>query len=342
MKVRNWIILLFVAILGACQNPYRNGSSPKAAKRYDNVGVTGRFDGETFQVSADEYKQNFESRFGLLFLKTANSPFSGRILTVDTGENGEFVSTDESWKDGRKHGKSSKWFSNGVKMYERNYQRGKWHGTVTRWWPNGQKMYVRAYSFGARHGKEATWRSDGTPIILPSDGLPPAYSSSEDSEPLDRSLGDSPSSDDERKVVENAKSFNELKSDSSPPEEMPEFPSFDAPVEKPVSDASSADDFSPDLPLESPLGLETLPSENAEAEILGASPESAEQPALLPVADPAPEVDFGELPSLAEPSGSSDEGGLPPFPTDAGDDGLPPLPGEDDSFDGLPPLPPLP
>ena len=65
-----------------------------------------------------------------------------------------------------KDGLSSRWFSNGVKMYERNYKEGRWHGPVTRWWPNGQKMYVRAYTNGSRHGKEATWRSDGTPIKL--------------------------------------------------------------------------------------------------------------------------------------------------------------------------------
>ena len=114
------------------------------------------------------------SRYGLLYLKSSNDPFSGRILTVDIGESGEYVSSDESWKEGRKHGKSSKWFSNGIKMYERNYREGRWHGSVTRWWPNGQKMYVRAYTNGVRHGSEASWRSDGSPLSLPADGAAPA------------------------------------------------------------------------------------------------------------------------------------------------------------------------
>ena len=61
---------------------------------------------------------------------------------------------DEGWRNGKKDGPSTRWFSNGVKMYERNYTEGKWNGTVTRWWPNGQKMYVRAYSDGVRHGEE--------------------------------------------------------------------------------------------------------------------------------------------------------------------------------------------
>ena len=132
---------------------------------------------DAYQVSADEYDEFFTTRYGLTLSKVLRQSFSGRIITAENGPEGKFVVADEGWRNGKKDGPSTRWFSNGVKMYERNYTDGKWNGTVTRWWPNGQKMYVRAYSDGVRHGEEATWRSDGTPIksasnlvdVVPSD-----------------------------------------------------------------------------------------------------------------------------------------------------------------------------
>ena len=152
--------MLIVMFFVSCENRYRKGGAYKQDTSSKDHQYVGKTSDDAYQVSQNEYDDNFVSRYGLLYLKASEDPFTGRILTVDLGESGEFVSSDESWKDGRKHGKSSKWFSNGIKMYERNYREGRWHGSVTRWWPNGQKMYVRAYSNGVRHGKEATWRSN--------------------------------------------------------------------------------------------------------------------------------------------------------------------------------------
>ena len=103
---------------------------------------------DAYQVTADEFDEFFTYRYGLLYQKFSDNPFTGRIVTIDKGDKGDFVSQDEAWVNGRKDGVSTRWFSNGVKMYERNYIEGKWHGTVTRWWPNGQKMYVHAYTQG--------------------------------------------------------------------------------------------------------------------------------------------------------------------------------------------------
>ena len=165
--------LLVLFLFASCENRYRRANAPAHKSSVDSK-YSGKTGDDAYQVSQSEYDDNFVSRYGLLYLKSSNDPFSGRILTVDIGESGEFVSSDETWREGRKHGKSSKWFSNGIKMYERNYREGRWHGSVTRWWPNGQKMYVRAYSNGVRHGNEATWRSDGTPLSLPADGSVPS------------------------------------------------------------------------------------------------------------------------------------------------------------------------
>ena len=175
------ISIVGLLFLTACQNKYRPAETPSPGSSVDAVNVSGN----AYQVTAQEYDQLFETRYGLLFQKFSDSPLAVVIITAEkSSDGGEYVASDESWSKGRKHGVSTRWFSNGVKMYERNYNDGKWHGTVTRWWPNGQKMYVRAYSDGLKSGKEATWRSDGTPIDL-------ASSSAEDS-----SSGESETSQD--------------------------------------------------------------------------------------------------------------------------------------------------
>ncbi len=359
------LVLLFFA---SCENRYRRGV-PSSHATVDSkfVGQTGE---DSYQVSKTEYEDNFVSRYGLLYLKAGQEPFSGRILTVDIGDSGEFVSSDESWKEGRKHGKSSKWFSNGIKMYERNYKEGRWHGSVTRWWPNGQKMYVRAYTNGVRHGKEATWRSDGTPLSLPENGLPTVLQSDEEliPEATDNFIKPAESSDSENMVDD--LEFNDP------------APSFEAPIldisessTDPVIDGSddafsdlpdfppaedSLPDFDEEMPVLQDSGQDSLPLPDLDAIEAPSDdlslPEddsiSNELPGL-PGLDIDEQINENDAPALPPISDDSDAGGLPPLPglDDAGlpplpgldDGGLPPLPGGgDDGLGDLPPLPPLP
>ena len=100
-------------------------------------------------------------KYGLLHQKHSDIPFTGKIVQVSSGPNGDYVSSENNWMDGKKNGTSTKWFSNGAKMYERNYKDGS---GVTRWWPNGQRMYVTAYTDGKRTSQEAKWQSNGSPI----------------------------------------------------------------------------------------------------------------------------------------------------------------------------------
>ena len=111
----------------SCQNSYRQYPVSNSS----SAGISGVSE-DAYQVTVDEYGDYFESRYGLLYQKFNDKPFTGRILTIDKGESGEYVSSDESWTEGKKDGVSARWFSNG-KMYERNYKEGRWHGTVTRW-----------------------------------------------------------------------------------------------------------------------------------------------------------------------------------------------------------------
>ena len=290
--------------------------------------------------------------------KFSDDPFSGKIVTIDKGDAGDYVSSKETWRNGRKDGLSTRWFSNGIKMYERNYNEGKWHGTITRWWPNGQKMYVRAYTNGERHGKEATWRSDGTPI----NSTTVSSQSGESSDPgSDSNIDPSGGLDSELPSVfvpTESTVDSSIESTDSPQNAFPVLDSGPAvPSPEPVvnetipafeplggSDPVVPLTPAPEVPsdLSSPSGLPPLEGDSTTSSAL--PPMTAE----LPPSDstpPSPSPDsFPSLPGtpsdggLPPPSGDS---GLPPLPGDgglpppSGDGGLPPLPGDG----GLPPLP---
>ena len=347
--------LLVPFLFTACENRYRKGGTSSSSHSSVDPVFVGKTSDDAYQVAESEYDDNFISRYGLLYLKSSNDPFTGRILTVSMGDSGEFVSADESWIEGKKHGKSSKWFSNGIKMYERNYKNGRWHGSVTRWWPNGQKMYVRGYTNGVRHGKEATWRSDGSPLSLPADGSAPAIELSAGTENDQDSL---PSVD----LVEPVETFEpdppvaDFELDTPVPDPGPlAFP----PVADPSTEAipeNTDNDFS-DLPSFPPMEDEALNS--VDGEDFPALPEpSVDVP--VPVADGLPDLPAGEpslpelsddasgdLPALpgldqSDPVGEAEPLPLPGLPEETDSGGLPPLPASDEGFGDLPPLPPLP
>jgi hypothetical protein len=363
------IPLLILVCLASCENRYRRGNVSSGPDASVDAKFSGQTSDDAYQVSQQEYDDNFVSRYGLLYLKSSNDPFTGRILTVDIGESGEYVSSDESWKEGRKHGKSSKWFSNGIKMYERNYREGRWHGSVTRWWPNGQKMYVRAYTNGVRHGSEASWRSDGSPLSLPADGAAPAMDN--DLEPASAESIDSLSNVDLSEPVETP-SLSDQTEESQPVLQEPfdaPLPAIPEPETEPVPETE--DDGFSDLPSFPPMEEEVpslepdetvpeLPSSDKSLPIFPNDPEMPVEaaPALpeLPSegADSLPELpgldsdvpNSGDadlpLPGLPVEL-ESDGGGLPPLPGMEDEGGLPPLPGGDEGGLGdLPPLPPLP
>ena len=339
------LIALFTLLFYSCENSYRNRGQPSTSQPSTSslkksaspeAQKAGLAKG-AYQVTSAEFDEFFIYRYGLLYQKFSDNPFSGRIVTIDQGDKGDFVSQDEAWVNGRKDGVSTRWFSNGIKMYERNYNEGKWHGTVTRWWPNGQKMYVRAYTQGKRSGKEATWRSDGTPIDQTGQSASASPSSSSGG-------GDSlNSSDTELPSVFVPSSSESTESEPAPltPLDDPEL-SLDpiALPSEPVLDAPSADLGIP----EAPPAFEPL----AEPSVI-----APEMPAFEPLGEPGlPPLSEPGLPPLQaegnslppglpplEPDSPATEEGFPAMPLDPApsDGGLPPLPGED--IGGLPPMP---
>lgn len=360
-------ILLFLFLFSSCENRYRKGGVSAQAQASLSPQLVGKTNDDAYQVSQGEYDENFVSRYGLLYLMASQDPFTGRILTVNVGDSGEYVVSDESWKEGRKHGNCSKWFSNGIKMYERNYHEGRWHGAVTRWWPNGQKMYVRAYTNGVRHGKEATWRSDGTPLSLPVDGTPkvveltPPNSQVEEVLPLvDLSEPDM--------LPEAQDGTEELNLSTPAPLIADDFIGIPGASDK-INSEDSIDNFSDapnfptmeeDLPIlgEDDVSLPLQPDSSGPDLILPGleEPLATEEPLL----EELPSTDGEELPplpgvegagtslneELPAPPGLLEEASsenLPILPGMDDSNGLPPLPiGDDGGFGDLPPLPPLP
>ena len=242
---------------------------------------------------------------------------------------------------GKKDGVSARWFSNGIKMYERNYKEGRWHGTVTRWWPNGQKMYVRAYTNGTRHGKEATWRSDGSPIklsekpfISPIKETGIKQTKDDDSESTDTTTDGSSSPN----VFEPAPFTSDALPGSVPaiaPSNAEEPPSTLEAI--PFPEASTDDTDQNDFP----------PSEISSPSEFPALPVVVMNPAFLSylLTVDSSSDEFPPLPSnedsLPSIPGSDPATEFPPLPeSPAGDGGLPPLPGlpEEGVSDELPPL----
>lgn len=349
---------LLLLMFASCENRYRKNvaGSPASPDKLQQASVAKQqvdISKDAYQVSADEYDEFFASRYGLLYQKFSDTPFTGQIVTVEDGPDGKFIIADESWRNGKKDGPSTRWFSNGIKMYERNYTDGKWNGTVTRWWPNGQKMYVRAYSKGVRHGEEATWRSDGTPIKEASKVSKPILNDSVKSTGLDE--------------TESAVN-NEIMPDFTPEVAQPDLPIIASPQEQAVIEPiltspepilpepviEPAEIALPDVPsLPSEVTITEEPAPNEPIPELPGLPglESVEEApfasepdvSMPPLADEdSSPSDLPSLPGLPEPSSDQPTEdlslpGLPGLPDSGGD--LPPMPDSDDSLPGLPPLP---
>ena len=334
-----FLVFVFLINLTSCQNPYRRPGQTASQKQSYISPSTEKSNVSTdpYRVDSKQYDQFFVMRYGLLYQKHSDVPFTGRIVQVNNGNEGKYVSSDENWSNGKKHGQSTKWFSNGTKMYERNYKDGKWHGAVTRWWPNGQRMYVTAYTEGVRNGREAKWKSDGTPLNISSD------------------------SNNDQIEIDPAENTSTEESDSEPPPVA--FPSVDI-SPPPASTGPSLEDTtnfedpsSPALPVlneplpsieSNPDGLPSIPELPSISDSNEATPSLPELPGSTGLA-PSEESSTEELPGLPDlPMDSSAESGetLPELPSISDSNeatpSLPELPGISDSNEATPSLPELP
>ena len=85
--------LAFLALfLLSCENSYRkmgapSSSNPKSSQQLKksstkNNNINGMAK-DAYQVTADEFDQFFLSRYGLLYQKFSDLPFTGRIVMVE-------------------------------------------------------------------------------------------------------------------------------------------------------------------------------------------------------------------------------------------------------------------
>ena len=199
----------------------------------------------------------FVSRYGLLYLKTSNDPFSGRILTVEWVRAENLFHLMNLGKKVKSTGKAQsgfQWHPNVREKLQRRQMAWFSNPLVA----NGQKMYIRAYTNGVRHGSEATWRSDGTPLSLPANGTPTAI----ETEPV---------------TEESADSLPGVDLESSPV-----MPTTD--VEPAIIDFTPRDPVITDEP--APLGLSDPLGQSAEE----SSPESfSDLPTFPPMDEEVPE-----------------------------------------------------
>jgi len=66
-----------------------------------------------------------------------------------------------NFKDGRRHGKWTRWYEDGLKFSEGNYIDGKRDGKWTSWYEDGLKLLDRNYKDGKRDGKWTNWYANG-------------------------------------------------------------------------------------------------------------------------------------------------------------------------------------
>ena len=91
---------------GGCQ------TGPGGASTWQPRGGAG----ENIEVKAGEYDQAFQYKYGLLYRALADAPYTGRIVTVDFADGRAYVSNEDFWYGGRRHGSSTHWDAAGQKF----------------------------------------------------------------------------------------------------------------------------------------------------------------------------------------------------------------------------------
>jgi antitoxin component YwqK of YwqJK toxin-antitoxin module len=69
--------------------------------------------------------------------------------------------SEENYKDGKRDGKWTHWYEDGLKLQEGNYKDGKRDGMWTTWYENGLKWTVENYKDAMKDGKSTEWFANG-------------------------------------------------------------------------------------------------------------------------------------------------------------------------------------
>ena len=68
---------------------------------------------------------------------------------------------DINYKDGKRDGKWTSWYEDGLKLSEKNYKDGKQDGKSIIWYENGVKWIDSNYKDGKQDGKSTEWFANG-------------------------------------------------------------------------------------------------------------------------------------------------------------------------------------
>ena len=127
-------------------------------KKSDGVNAheSESVDIESDGVNIDE----LEDREGVFYLKSSNSPYTGKFF--DFHDNGQ-KKGEANLKDGKPHGDATGWHENGQKESEANLKDGKQHGLSVLWHKNGQKKAEGNFKDGTPIS-EKFWNSKGEEV----------------------------------------------------------------------------------------------------------------------------------------------------------------------------------
>ena len=125
-------------------------------KKSDGVNAheSESVDIESDGVNLDE----LEVREGVFYLKSSNSPYTGKGFKFH--DNGQ-KKGEANLKDGKQDGLMVSWHENGQKESEANLKDGKQDGLAVYWYENGQKQAEENYKDGEYDGLSLAWYENG-------------------------------------------------------------------------------------------------------------------------------------------------------------------------------------
>jgi antitoxin component YwqK of YwqJK toxin-antitoxin module len=112
--------------------------------------------------AASVARERLENRGGRFYRPGADAPFSGWI--TDQHPSGE-MKLRSAVLDGRLHGISEGWSTNGVPELRERFQRGLPHGTRVTWHANGKKRSEGQLLAGQQQGLYRQWDEEGKLVV---------------------------------------------------------------------------------------------------------------------------------------------------------------------------------
>jgi antitoxin component YwqK of YwqJK toxin-antitoxin module len=96
---------------------------------------------------------------GKLYRPSEKTPFTGFVIEYYPGH---VIKSRAQVTDGKLHGLSEGWHTNGLLQVQEHFVQGVSHGERTKWHPNGKKQSTASIIDGKIDGTFRRWNEDGT------------------------------------------------------------------------------------------------------------------------------------------------------------------------------------